>query len=156
MIYWLIQHIDTLIASMTTIVVAFFAYRSARMSEIANKAQFSPVIEPVEVMYHMSTDQSHSLSMKLRNVSKYPAAFAKSVEIVIDGKIIMLDNIDPDETRTITNNNMALNLTGQFYIKYEDILGNKFKTIVFRMGNGTPQITRGGGTALLAWRYKQV
>jgi hypothetical protein len=136
--YWITQHLDTLIAAIATSAAAIFAYRSARMSEIANKAQFSPLLIPSDITYISADDHlenskpnESSFYLNIQNRSEFSNAFAKNIVISINGDVWWelgtLDsggNVMPQKRGVLKEQVLSKELV----IAYEDILGNKFQT----------------------------
>ena len=171
LICWIKNNIVDILVALGTLGAMYFAYRSAKMSEMANKAQFSPFIVPVYFFFNKGNDrgtQPNSFSFEIKNGSEYKNAFAKNVEIVVSGSKI--NNSD----WKITENNLTLNtyetinseqkitltkekidiinfVPGIIKISYEDILGNKFETIC-NLGDFDKEKD---GNIDYSWTYKQ-
>ena len=138
---WFFQHLDTLIAAIATCAAAYFAYRSARMSEIANKAQFSPLLIPSDITYISDNDylengkpNKSSFYLNIENRSEYANAFAKNILISVGGREWWgLKTLDSGESVTPQKQGALKEdvLSKELKITYEDILGNKFETKCF-------------------------
>jgi len=140
MIYrWFLQHFDTLVAAIATSVAAFFAYRSAKMSEQANKAQFSPLLIPIKIDYipegsHQVNNKPNksAFSITIENRTEYKNAFAKNISIEINEDLRWkVDTLNPDKMAYLSREDISKDkfLSKILSIKYFDILGNKFETI---------------------------
>lgn len=149
LIYWLQNNLIELLTAIGTLFAMYFAYRSAKMSETANKAQFSPFIVPTIFYYNKGNErgtQPNSFWFEIENRSEYKNAFAKKVKIIINGSKINNSEWEIKENNSIINNCETINpgqkvtvakkniditnfVPGTVKISYEDILGNKFQTI---------------------------
>ncbi len=140
----------SLIAAIATGVAAYFAYRSAKMSEIANKAQFSPLLIPTEIYYQEAEpfNPSHFF-IRLDNSTEYKNAYAKNIYAEVNGERLMRDDIKPGSYHHFRWDNTVKITTGQITFYYEDILSNKFETKCLLQGEAP------GNKVLFGWRYYQ-
>lgn len=135
---WVVHNLLNLIVSIGTLLAAYFAYRSAKMSEIANKAQFSPLLIPSNIIYisagaYIENDQKNKSSfyLTIENRTQFTNAFAKNITISINGDLWWsLETLDSGvstrpEKKDILKEEI---LSKELVIAYEDILGNKFET----------------------------
>lgn len=115
------------VLSVATSFTVLFAYRSAKISEQANKASFSPILKPIS-----SQISGDRLSVTFQNISNYHFAYAKSIRVYLDGVLISeRDSLDPDHEDTIYKYKIERKdvVNKKISIKYLDILKNKFETI---------------------------
>jgi hypothetical protein len=120
------------ISAICTGIAAYYAARSAKMSEKANRAQFSPFIVPTRIFY---SSQSKIFEISFRNKTQYQNAYAKNVYIEKSGSRAWEDDtIGPDNPEYAPSSARFDNIEAndEFFseikIIYEDILKNKFET----------------------------
>ena len=134
------QEVIGFLTAAGTLAAACFAYRSAKMSKIANIAQFSPLIVPLPIQQYMPAGEDTEVDgsptpariyFKIENRSIYKNAFAKKISVNIMRNEYTLDSLNPEKDHIFRLNNIELEkvLNKDFMINYEDILGNKFITV---------------------------
>ncbi len=132
------KNLFSILSTVGVLLAAYFSYRSAKMSEQANKANFSPLIVPNTISYIPAGDYltngkpcESSFNMTIENRTEYKNAFAKNVAIEIGGKVWWkIESLNPSQSVGLNTNDKSIDefLSKLIQITYEDVLGNKFKT----------------------------
>ena len=128
-IHWIGQNMLNLLVSIGTLLTAFFAYRSAKMSEQSNRANFSPLIIPRSAFFQGR--DSEEFILHFENISTYHNAYAKKIEVFLEGvSIDKVDSISPEANHTIYNKPVKKEniVFKKISIIYFDIMNNKFET----------------------------
>jgi hypothetical protein len=135
------KNLFNILSAVGVLVAAYFSYRSAKMSEQANKANFSPLIVPSTISYipvgdHLTNGKpcESFFNIIIENRTEYKNAFAKNISIKIENKVWWkIESLNPSQSCDLNANNKPIDnfISKLVQITYEDILGNKFKTECF-------------------------
>lgn len=147
------------IITIATAFVAYFAWRSAKISEQANRANFSPLLIPTGFSYEKEKTVNDKLVpsqvfIVMNNTSTYQNAYAKNIMLKIGSETKTQKTIEPGSNHYFRFSGRSIKeLCGEaLCVNYQDILQNRFITYIYIK----PQVEGARELHIENWRYVQL